>query len=76
MKNILSFKPGTKILGRDILDWANFQVKHHTSHYKHGKRILHCFSNIRPDQMYFVKTQYETGGCGEIRHEPQVIRAI
>ena len=76
MKNILSFKPGTKISGREILNWANFQVEHQTSYFKQGRRILKYFGNLRPERMYLVKTQYETAGCGNIRHEPMVIRVI
>lgn len=76
MKNILSFKPGTKISGQEILDWANFQVEHQTSHFKQGCRILKYFGNLRHERMYLVKTQYETAGCGDIRHEPVVIRVI
>lgn len=76
MKNILSFKPGTKISGREILDWANFQIEQQTSHFKQGRRILKYFGNLRPERMYLVKTQYETYGRGEIRHEPMVLRAI
>ena len=56
MKNILSFKPGTKISGREILNWANFQVEHQTSHFKQGRRILKYFGNLRPERMYLVKT--------------------
>lgn len=76
MKNILSFKPGTKISGREILDWANFQVEQQTSHFKQGCRILKYFGNLRPERMYLVKTQYEDFGCGYIRHEPLVVRAF
>ena len=76
MKNILSFKPGTKISGREILNWANFQVEHQTSHFKQGRRILKYFGNLCPERMYIVKTQYETDGCGDIRHEPMIIRII
>lgn len=74
MRNILSYKPGTKFSGKEILNWANFQVKHHTSHYKQGRKILHCFGNIKTDRLYIVKTQYETAGCGNIRHEPQIVK--
>ena len=76
MRNILSFKPGTKFSGKDILNWANFQVEHQTSHFKQGQRILKYFGNIKPERMYLVKTQYETYGCGDIRHEPIIIKVI
>lgn len=76
MKNILSFKPGTKISGQEILDWANFQVINKTSHFKQGFRILKYFGNLRPERMYLIKTQFETFGRGDIRHKPMVIKAI
>lgn len=76
MRNILSFKPGTKFSGKEILDWANFQVINQTSHFKQGRRILKYFGNIKPERTYLVKTQYETYGCGDIRHEPLIIKVI
>ena len=40
MRNILSYQPGTKFSGQEIIDWAKFHVKNATSHAKQGKRIL------------------------------------
>ena len=76
MRNILSFTPGTKFSGKEILDWANFQVINQTSHFKQGRRILKYFGNTKPERLYLVKTQYETYGRGDIRHEPMIIKVI
>lgn len=76
MKNILSFKPGTKFLGKEILDWARYQVENKTSHWKQGVKILSMYGNtLKPDRKYYVSSSYETFGCGDFRHTPIVRRS-
>lgn len=74
MKNILSFIPGTKFSGKEILDWANYQIVNQTSHYKQGCRVMERFWNLQPDRKYIIKTKYTTDGRCRIRHFPIVIR--
>ena len=54
MKNILSFKPGTPILGREIREWFNYHSENQTSHYKAAKYIKKRFFNIKNDRFYTV----------------------
>ena len=53
MKNILSYKD-TKFTGKEILEWAHYQVDNQTSHAKQGARILKYFHNIHLDRMYSI----------------------
>ncbi len=77
IKNILSYKPLTRFTGKEIIDWAKFQVNNNTSHVKQGKRILRLYEDtLKPECEYFVFSNYETAGCGDIRHEPIVIKAV
>lgn len=50
MRNILSYVPGTKFSGFEILQWAKFQVSHKTSHMKQGAHIIRRFGNIKPEK--------------------------
>lgn len=70
MRNILSYQQGTKFTGKEILDWANFQVENETSHKEQGLSILYRFSNINPDRLYQINTTYKGTGCGEIINKP------
>jgi hypothetical protein len=75
MRNILSYTPETKFSGREILDWAKHQVENETSHKKQGAIILRRFSNLKPDKMYLVRSQYQgENNRGRVRH-PLVINA-
>lgn len=77
MKNILSYQPLTRFTGKEILDWAKFQIENNTSHVKQGKRILRLYENtLQLDRQYFVFSTFETAGCGDMRHEPLVIKAV
>lgn len=76
MKNILSYQPGTVFTGKEILDWAKFHVENDTSHARQGRRILRLYSQtLNPTRFYIVKSNYETWGCNEFRHEPLVIKS-
>ena len=73
MKNILSYQ--TPIFtGKEILDWANYQVDNKTSHYKQGKRILRLFSAIKPNRKYYIFASYENWNCGNWTKIPIVYR--
>lgn len=75
MKNILSYKPGTVFCGQEILDWATYQVKNKTSHYKQGLRVLHLYKKtLNPAREYVILTTYESWGCGNAIHKPLVVR--
>lgn len=77
MRNILSYQPGTKFSGQEIIDWAKFHVKNATSHAKQGKRILRLYEQtLNPAREYYVLSNYETAGCGDFRHEPIVLRTL
>lgn len=72
MKNILSYIPGTQFSGKEILDWAKYQVENKTSHEKYGEVILRRFGNIKPEKMYKVETNHRGTGCGEIKNKPRI----
>ncbi len=75
MKNILSYQPGTIFSGKEILDWAYFQVNNATSHQKQGKRIIRLYADtLQSDRNYYVCSSYETFGCGNWRNEPLIIK--
>ena len=74
MKNILSFQPCTVWTGREILDWAQYQVENNTSHYNQGKYILSRYGKtLIPSRKYTVSSSYETFGCGVVVHKPIVL---
>lgn len=76
MRNILSYQQGTKFTGKEILDWANFQVENETSHKEQGLTILNRFDGINPERLYQIKTSYKGVGCGEIVNKPIVIGCL
>lgn len=76
MKNILSYKQGTKFTGKEIIAWAKFQVENETSHKKQGIYILNHFSNIDLSRLYYIQTSYQGTGCGEIINKPIIIRCL
>ena len=62
MKNILSYKLGTKFTGKEIKQWVDFQIKNKTSKYKVALQISKDsnFYNIKDDAYYmFYKGKYE-----------------
>ena len=73
MRNILSYEIGTQFTGQEILDWAQHQVKHQTSHQKQGEIILRRFHNLNPTKSYIVQTNYRGTASGEIIHKPLVV---
>ncbi len=76
MRNILSYQNGAVFTGKEIIDWANYQVDNKTSKKKYGTRILkHYKSTLKPTREYHVFTRYETAGCNDIRTMPLVIKA-
>jgi hypothetical protein len=76
MRNILSYEPGTKFSGKEILDWAKYQVENKTSHEKYGEVILRRFGNIKPEKMYCVETHHPGTGRGEIIRKPLVMNVV
>lgn len=75
MKNILSFKCGTRFTGKEILDWANYQIENNTSHVVDATRILIHYWNLKPDEMYLIKTNYNGTSCGEVVRQILIIKA-
>lgn len=73
MRNILSYHAKATFSGREILAWANHQVKKHTSHKKQGAFILSHYGNINPQRHYHIQSSYEGTGCGEVIKQPRVI---
>ena len=64
MRNILNEKQGTKFTGKEILDWANFQIENETSDKEEALVILDRFSNIESDSFYqVVKSHDGRFGC-------------
>lgn len=76
MKNILSYQNGSVFTGKEIIDWANFQVDNKTSKSKYGARILKYYKDtLKYTREYHVFSRYETAGCNDIRTMPLVIKA-
>ena len=76
MRNILSYVPGTKFSGFEILQWAKFQVNHKTSHIKQGVHIIRSFGNIKPERYYTIATSYQGTGCGEVLKKPLIKKVV
>lgn len=53
MTNILSYKPGTVLLGREIRTWIRYQISHQTSHYKEAVQ-MQKYLNIQDNKEYIV----------------------
>lgn len=71
MKNILSFRPGTKFLGKEIKEWVNYQCENNTSHKKMAQFIRDHYANISDNKYYTILLSYHGTGCGEvIRKKP------
>ena len=56
MKNILSYKPGTRFTGLEIKDWIYEQLDKHTSHERMARYMLR-FANIKDDKQYFISIE-------------------
>ena len=76
MRNILSYVPGTQFSGKEILDWAKYQVANETSHEDSGRVILEKFSNLVPNRMYTIETNHAGTGCGERIKKPRVWKVV
>lgn len=75
MKNILSYQNGTVFTGKEIIDWANYQVNNCTSKKKYAVRILKYYKDtLKPMRKYCVFSRYETAGCNDIRTMPLVVK--
>ena len=76
MKNILSYQNGTIFTGKEIIDWANYQVNNKTSKSKYGLRIMKYYQyTLISDRKCRVFTRYETVGRNDTRVMPFVTRA-
>lgn len=73
MRNILSYQPGTKFTGEEIVKWANFQIENKTSHMKQGERILKRYK-LKSTKEYYIRTSYEGIVYGEITNEVLVLK--
>ena len=76
MRNILSYVPGTKFNGLEILQWAKFQINHKTSHMKQGAYIIRRFGNIKPERLYTITTSYQETRFSKISKKPFVKRVV
>ena len=76
MRNILSYVPGTKFSGFEILQWAKFQVSHKTSHRKQGAHIIRKFGNIKPERQYIIITSYQRTRFDKISKKPFVKKVV
>ncbi|MNB84572.1 hypothetical protein D3C81_804340 [compost metagenome] len=65
MKNILSFKEGTPILGKEVKEWILFNTNNKTSHSKVARGFLK-YLNISDSKFYKVNLHPSGTGCGEI----------
>ena len=74
MKNILSYQPGTLFSGRDILDWAKYQVENHTSRYKFGEQVIKNYPDLQDCELYTIQTKQSTSGCHETRNKIMIQR--
>lgn len=75
MKNILSYQNSAVFTGKEIIDWANFQVDNKTSKSKYGARILKYYKDtLKSTREYHVFSRHETAGCNDIRTIPLVIK--
>ncbi len=75
MKNILSYQNGSVFTGKEIIDWANYQVGNKTSKSKYGARILKYYKDtLKSARKYYVFSRYETAGCNDTRTMPLVVR--
>ena len=76
MKNILSFAPGTPILGADIRAWFNYHTENKTSHSREAKAMKHRFDNLNDDRYYKIILSWESCGCGHIVYHKPLIQKV
>lgn len=53
MKNILSYKPGTKFKGKQIKDWIKYHTENQTSHSLVARNMVK-YLNIKDDKDYTI----------------------
>lgn len=80
MKNILSYKPGTRFTGKEIKSWIEYHTTHQTSHTKQALHLRQHHSNIRDAREYFVfprrvTQDYHDPIYGKMHAYPQIVRA-
>lgn len=76
MKNILSYKYGTVFTGAEILEWAQYQVDHYTSHHQQGNTILNRYGKtLKPDKRYHIYGSRRTYAVNEVVKKPYIIKA-
>lgn len=75
MKNILSFKPGTKILGSEIREWFEYHSNHRTPRSKMALFMKKHFENINNERYYVISFSYSGTECGKIvRKKPLLFK--
>lgn len=75
MKNILSYKENTPILGKDIKDWIVYNIENKTSHYSEAKYMARYLSTIADNEYYIIQLSYSGTACGSrVRHKPLVVK--
>lgn len=53
MKNIISYKIGTKFSGKEIKEWINYHINNKTSHTKQAQ-CMKKFLNLKDDEVYIL----------------------
>ena len=74
MTNILSYH-NNSVSGEEILAWAKAFRESDITRSRYARHILRRYSNIIPNRRYRVYTQYESTGCGDIKHLPYIVKA-
>lgn len=73
MKNILSYH-NNSVSGKEIMIWAKAFKESDRTRRKYARYILRNYSNINLSRKYRVYTQYESTGCGNIKHLPYIVK--
>lgn len=77
MRNILSLKPGTPILGAEIRAWFNYNFENKTSHFKEAKAMKRRFENLKDERFYKIILAWESSSCGHmVYHKPLIQKVI
>ena len=77
MKNILSYKENTPILGKDMKDWIQYNFENKTSHYREAKFMSKYLETLNDNEYYTIMLSYEGTSCGSrIRHRPLIVKQI
>lgn len=80
MKNILSYKPGTKFSGKEIKDWIEFHTSRQTSHTRQALHMQQEYWRLKDTREYLVFPRHVTNDYhdpiyGKMHPYPQVVRA-